>query len=66
MVWSDARKFFLFNVAKDFAEREELSEREPQKLAEMKALYAKVSEKLVNTPVVGSVPLLGAPPGQRY
>jgi choline-sulfatase len=66
VIWGDDRKFYLFNVVKDFREREDLSTKEPEKLAEMKALYAKVTAKLVNEPVVGSVPLLGAPPGQRY
>lgn len=66
VVWSDDRKFYLFNVVKDFKEREDLSTKEPEKLAEMKALYEKVTGKLVNEPVVGGVPLLGAPPGQRY
>lgn len=66
VVWGDDRKFFLFNVVKDFREREELSQKEPEKLAEMKALYQKLSSAIVNEPVVGGGFLQGAPPHQRF
>jgi arylsulfatase A-like enzyme len=66
VVWGDERKFFLFNVTKDFREREELSQKEPEKLEQMKTLYRELSAKIVNEPVVGGGPLLGAPPHQRF
>ncbi len=66
VVWGDEMKFFLFDVAHDFAETDDLSKKEPEKLEAMKTLYEKLSKAIVDEPVVGTVPLLGAPSGRRF
>lgn len=66
IVTGDDQRFLLFDVAKDFAEKEELSQKEPTKLREMKRLYVELSKSIVNRPIVGDTPLMGAPPGQRF
>jgi arylsulfatase A-like enzyme len=66
IAFGDDWRFQLYDVAKDFKEEHELSKTHPEKLAEMKALYAKLSAEIPNRPVVGTAPLLGAPRNQRY
>ena len=66
IAFGDDTKFMLFNVMKDFKEEQELSESEPEKLAEMKALYDKLSEEIPVVPVTGGAPLRGAPRGRRW
>ncbi len=64
--FGDDRSFMLFNVREDYSEKNELSKKEPEKLEQMKALYASLSETIVTLPVTGGATLKGAPPGQRY
>jgi choline-sulfatase len=66
IAFGDDWRFQLYDVSHDYAEEHELSKTKPEELARMKALYAKISESIVNRPVVGKAPLLGAPEGQRY
>lgn len=66
IAFGDDTKWMLFNVMKDFKEEHELSESEPEKLAEMKALYQKLSKEIPVVPVTGGAPLRGAPRGQRW
>ena len=66
VAFGDDKSFFLFNVVKDFKEEKDLSADEPEKLAEMKALYEKLSKEIPTVPVVGGVPLKGVHPSQRY
>jgi choline-sulfatase len=66
LVFGDDTVWQLFNVAKDFAEKDELSAVEPQKFAELKALYVKLSAQIPVEPVRGGATLLGAPSGQRW
>ena len=64
--FGDDSSFSLYKVTEDFAEEHELSETEPDRLEAMKSLYAQLSAKIHNEPVVGSAPLKGAPPGRRW
>ena len=64
--FGDDSSFSLYKVTEDFAEEHELSETEPDRFEAMKSLYAKLSAKIHNEPVVGSAPLKGAPPGRRW
>lgn len=66
VAFSDDRKFMLFNVKNDFAEKNDLAKTEPAELARMKAIYAKVSADVPPTKVGGGGTLMGAPPGQRW
>jgi arylsulfatase A-like enzyme len=66
IAFGDDTKWMLFNVVKDFEEKNDLSTTEPEKLQEMKALYAKLSSEIPVKPVSGGAPLLGAPRGQRW
>lgn len=66
VAFGDDKHFFLFHIAEDPWEEHDLSEKNPEKLAELKALYEKLSKKIETKPVIGGVPLKGAPPGQRY
>ncbi len=66
IAFGDDTKFMLFNVMKDFKEEHELSASEPEKLAEMKALYERVSKEIPVVPVTGGAPLRGAPRGRRW
>jgi arylsulfatase A-like enzyme len=66
VVLGDDDKFLLFDVKNDFSEKQNLAKSRPEKLAEMKALYAKLGKDIVTLPVTGSATLKGAPPGQRY
>ena len=66
IAFGDDTKFMLFNVMKDFKEEHELSESEPEKLAEMKALYEQVSKEIPVVPITGGAPLRGAPRGRRW
>lgn len=56
----------LYKVSEDFKEEHELSKVEPERLAAMKRDYLAFTAEIPNTPVVGSAPLKGAPPGQRW
>lgn len=56
----------LYKVTEDFKEERELSKAEPEKLADMKRNYLAFTAKIPNVPVVGSAPLKGARPGQRW
>jgi arylsulfatase A-like enzyme len=66
LCFGDDRECRMFNVTRDFSEARELSQAEPEKRAEMKALYAKVSSDIPALPVRGPATLLGAPAGQRW
>jgi choline-sulfatase len=66
IAFGDDWRFQLYDVAKDFEEKNDLSKTEPKELARMKALYAEIGKTIENRPVVGAAPLLGAPAGQRY
>jgi arylsulfatase A-like enzyme len=66
IAFGDDTKWLLFNVVKDFKEEHDLSQEEPAKLEEMKALYAKLSAEIPVVPVTGGAPLLGAPRGRRW
>lgn len=43
-----------------------LAKSRPEKLAEMQALYTRLTKEFVTLPVTGSATLKGAKPGQRY
>jgi len=64
--FGDDWRFKLFNVKEDFAEEKELSKAEPEKLEEMKKLFAEVYGKIENVPIVGKAPLKGAPENRGY
>lgn len=64
--FGDDTSYSLYKVSDDFAEKNELSETEPERLESMKGRYLALSEKIHNEPVVGSAPLKGAPPGRRW
>jgi arylsulfatase A-like enzyme len=66
IAFSDDKKFMLFNVKDDFKEEKDLAKSEPEQLARMKALYAKVSADIPPTKVEDGGSLMGAPPGQRW
>lgn len=66
VVFGDDQKYMLFDVRNDFAETQNLAKSQPEKLAEMQALYARLSKEIVTLPVTGGATLKGAPPGQRY
>ncbi len=66
IAFNDDRRFLLYNLDKDPTEEVDLSGKEPDKLAEMKKLYEKLSADIPKVPVTGGVPLKGAPPSQRY
>jgi arylsulfatase A-like enzyme len=66
VVFGDETNFYLFNVAKDFKETQNLAKTEPEKLEQMKTRYAQISSSIEIRPVVGDAPLLGAPAHQRY
>jgi arylsulfatase A-like enzyme len=66
IAFGDDTKFMLFNVVKDFQEKDDLAASEPEKLAEMKALYTKLSKEIPVVPVTGGAPLRGAPRGRRW
>lgn len=62
----DDARFLLFDVARDPKEEHDLAESRPTDLAKMKALYAELSQRIPNQPVVGGVALKGAPPDRRW
>ncbi len=63
----DDTTWLLFNVVKDPKEENDLSEKEPERFAVMKNLYARLSKGIPVVPVNGKGPaLLGAPAGQRW
>lgn len=64
--FGDEQRFMLFDVAKDFAEEKDLKKERPEDFERMKKLYLEESAKIPNVPVVGGVPLMGAPSHQRY
>jgi arylsulfatase A-like enzyme len=66
VVFGDDDKYMLFDVKNDFTEKQNLAKSQPEKLAEMQALYAKLTQEIVTLPVTGGATLKGAPPGQRY
>ncbi len=66
IAFGDERSWMLFDVERDFAEAHELSRKEPEVLDRMKRLYADLSADIPVVPVVGGVPLKGAPPSQRW
>ncbi|MBX3125172.1 MAG: sulfatase-like hydrolase/transferase [Polyangiaceae bacterium] len=66
VAFGDDKSFMLFDVARDPKEERDLSAEQPEKLAEMKALYAKLSADIPIEPVVGGVPLKGVHPSQRH
>jgi choline-sulfatase len=66
VVFGDDQKYMLFDVKNDFEEKQNLAKTQPEKLAEMQALYAQLSKEIVTLPVTGSATLKGAPPGQRH
>ncbi|HMJ13313.1 MAG TPA: sulfatase-like hydrolase/transferase, partial [Polyangiaceae bacterium] len=66
IAFGDDTKWMLFNVIKDFKEEQDLSASEPEKLAEMRALYLQLSKEIPVVPISGGAPLRGAPRGQRW
>jgi arylsulfatase A-like enzyme len=64
--FGDNQLLELYKVNEDFAETRELSKSDPERLEAMKRDYLAFIADIPNTPVVGSAPLKGAPPGQRW
>lgn len=64
--FGDDASWQLYDVSKDFEEKNDLSKEQPEKLAEMKALYEKLWAEVPNEKVRGNAALKGAPPGRRW
>lgn len=66
VAFGDDKAFMLFDLAKDPWEATELSRAEPEKLEEMKRVYAEESAKIPLVEVARGPDLKGAPPGRRW
>ncbi len=66
VAFGDDRSFMLFNLAEDPWEKTDLAKDNPEKLEEMKQIYAEESAKIPNVEVTGGPPLKGAPAGRRW
>lgn len=66
IAFGDDSRFSMYDVSRDFAERDDLTTQEAARFAELKRAYVDFAAGIPNVPVVGDAPLKGAPPGQRY
>ena len=66
IAFGDDAVFKLYDLSNDPGEKNDLSEKQPQKLAEMKTKYLEISKTIPNVEVVGGAVLKGAPPGRRW
>ncbi|MCC6213781.1 MAG: sulfatase [Polyangiaceae bacterium] len=64
--FGDDKTIMLFDLEHDPTEQRDLARSRPEKLAELRALYDRLSGEIRRVPATGLGPLLGAPPGQRW